>query len=91
VSHAPDITRLLDKLQQRGLITRERPADNRRLVQVAITSEGLALLKKLDKPVRKCHEQQLGHLSTDELHQLVNLLETVRRPHEVESSVWTPK
>jgi DNA-binding MarR family transcriptional regulator len=91
VSHAPDITRLLDKLQQRGLIHRERPAGNRRQVQVAITNEGLALLKKLDKPVRKCHEQQLGHLAPEELQQLVSLLESARRPHETQASVWNPQ
>lgn len=91
VSHAPDITRMLDKLQERRLIQRERPAENRRIVHVAITPEGLALLKKLDKPVRKCHEQQLGHLSAAELQQLVELLEAARRPHETQSSVWNPQ
>jgi DNA-binding MarR family transcriptional regulator len=91
VSHAPDITRLLDKLVERGLIRRQRPVDNRRQVQVSITSEGLALLKKLDKLVRKCHEEQLGHLSADDLRRLVGLLEAARRPHETQSSVWNPR
>jgi DNA-binding MarR family transcriptional regulator len=91
VSHAPDITRILDKLQQRELIRRQRPAENRRLVQVGITPEGLSLLKKLDKPVRKCHEQQLRHLSADDLRRLVDLLEAARRPHEKESSIWSPR
>jgi DNA-binding MarR family transcriptional regulator len=90
VSHSPDITRLLDKLQARGLIRRERLADNRRVVQVGITAEGLALLKKLDKPVRDCHERQLGHLKDDELRQLVALLQAARQPHEKETSSWRP-
>ena len=90
VSHAVDITRLLDKLVERGLIRRQRPADNRRQVQITISEEGLALLKKLDKPVRKCHERQLGHLSAQELNQLVGLLESARRPHEEATSVWNP-
>src|SRR5262245_32876126 len=52
VSRAPDITRLLDKLEARGLIARDRPAENRRIVQVGITPAGLDLLQQLDEPVR---------------------------------------
>src|SRR5438128_9540262 len=63
VSRAPDITRLLDKLEQRGLIERERPVDNRRVVRVGITPVGRALLRELQEPLRACHAQQLGHLS----------------------------
>src|SRR5262245_44400690 len=62
VSRAPDITRLLDWLEQRGLITRDRPADNRRVVRVGITPAGLDLLRQLDAAVRACHARQLGHL-----------------------------
>src|SRR5262245_28373911 len=51
VSRAPDITRLLDHLQQRGLVRRERPADNRRVVRVAVTDAGLGLLRRLDAEV----------------------------------------
>src|SRR5688572_32324313 len=54
VSHAPDITRLLDRLAERGLVIRERMSDNRRVVQVGITAAGLVLLKELEEPVRKC-------------------------------------
>src|SRR5207253_10263936 len=46
VSRAPDITRLLDKLAERGLVARDRPADNRRVVRVGITAKGLALLRE---------------------------------------------
>ena len=88
VSHSPDITRLLDKLQARELIRRERLSDNRRVVQVGITSQGLALLKKLDKPVRECHERQLGHLPADDLRTLVALLQAARQPHEKATSAW---
>src|SRR6266853_5031430 len=55
VSRAPDITRLLDKLEQRGFIERERSADNRRVVRIGITEAGLALLGDLQEPVRACH------------------------------------
>jgi DNA-binding MarR family transcriptional regulator len=88
VSRAPDITRLLDKLEQRGLIERDRPADNRRVVHVGITEAGLALLRQLREPLRECHVRQLGHLSQKELQDLVVLLGAARRPHEEPSSRW---
>jgi DNA-binding MarR family transcriptional regulator len=88
VSHAPDITRLVDRLEERGLAARQRLADNRRVVQVRITDEGLALLKRLDQPVRECHLRQLGHLSGSELQSLVELLGQARQPHEEEGSGW---
>ncbi len=88
VSRAPDITRMLDKLAQRGLIRRDRPADNRRVVRVGITAAGLALLRKLDEPVRTCHARQLGHLSPDDLQELAALLQAARRPHEEPMSPW---
>jgi DNA-binding MarR family transcriptional regulator len=89
VSRAPDITRLLDKLAQRGLIERARPPDNRRTVQIGITPAGLALLAKLDEPVRQCHAQQLGHLRPAELKQLIRTLQSARQPHEPAGSSWS--
>jgi DNA-binding MarR family transcriptional regulator len=90
VSRAPDITRLLDKLEERGLIARERPADNRRMVLIGLTDAGRALLAELDEPVRQCHSRQLGHLSRDQLRELVALLQAARRPHEDASGHWMP-
>jgi DNA-binding MarR family transcriptional regulator len=88
ISRAPDITRLLDRLEQRGLVTRNRPADNRRTVQVTITQAGLELLAELSRPVRDCHARQLGHLPAEQLRKLIDLLRQARRPHEDASSVW---
>jgi DNA-binding MarR family transcriptional regulator len=88
VSRAPDITRLLDKLEQRGLIERDRPADNRRVVHIGITAAGHVLLDELREPLRACHARQLGHLSQKDLKELIALLQTARRPHEEESSSW---
>ena len=73
VSRAPDITRMLDKLERRGLIVRQRPRDNRRVVKVGIANAGLALLREIAEPLRECHAQQLGHLSAAELKRLVAL------------------
>jgi len=88
VSRAPDITRLVDKLAERDLVDRERPADNRRIVHVGITHGGIILLDALDAEVRDCHEHQLGHLKPTELHTLIDLLSKVREPHETEESIW---
>lgn len=88
VSRAPDITRLLDKLEERGLIERDRPADNRRVVHVGITAKGRALLQELRGPLRQCHTKQLGHLSQAQLRELVALLRAARAPHEDDGSNW---
>jgi DNA-binding MarR family transcriptional regulator len=88
VSRAPDITRMLDKLEQRGLVVRDRPADNRRVVQVGITPAGIALLDALRGPIRDCHARQLGHLSRKDLEALVALLRAARLPHEGPDSPW---
>jgi DNA-binding MarR family transcriptional regulator len=88
VSRAPDITRLLDKLYERGLIDRERPAENRRTVCIGITDAGRALLAELTGEVRECHLRQLGHLTPEELRVLVELLRKARQPHEPPESNW---
>lgn len=88
VSRAPDITRLLDKLEQRGLVERDRPADNRRVVHIGITVAGLALLREMREPLRECHVRQLGHLSQKELRELSALLLAARLPHEDPESGW---
>src|SRR5262245_20152189 len=88
VSHAPDITRLVDRLEERGFVARQRMPDNRRVVQVGITEAGLSLLRELEQPVRECHLRQLGHLSSAQLQSLVELLRTVRQPHEDEAGGW---
>jgi DNA-binding MarR family transcriptional regulator len=88
VSRAPDITRLLDKLKQRGLIGRERRAENRRVVRIGITDAGIILLDELAVEVRDCHMRQLSHLRASEMRTLVELLRKAREPHETEESNW---
>lgn len=89
VSRAPDITRLLDKLEEQQWIVRERPAENRRVVAVRITNSGKELLDSISDPLRKCHSEQLGHLSAAKLRKLCELLKEARRPHEVENGPWS--
>jgi DNA-binding MarR family transcriptional regulator len=88
VSRAPDITRLLDKLHERGLVERDRPADNRRVVNIGLTEAGLALLDRLADEVRECNTRQLGHLDAREIKTLVELLRKARQPHEPKAGDW---
>jgi DNA-binding MarR family transcriptional regulator len=85
ISRDPDITRLLDRMESRGWISRAREAQDRRVVKTRITAEGLRLLDELDMPVRDLHRRQLRHLPAKQLRQLSNLLdrarERVEAPH----------
>ncbi len=80
ITRMPDITRLVDRLEEAGLVARTRAADDRRVVRVSITQAGLKLLARLDRPVVELHKKQLGHLTTEELTELNRLLVKVRRP-----------
>lgn len=82
VSRAPDMTRLLDRLERMGLVARERADANRRVVCVSITSAGLAVLRKLSAEVRRCGQEQLGHLDPASLTILIDILRRARAPHE---------
>jgi DNA-binding MarR family transcriptional regulator len=74
ISHDSDITRLLDRMEKRNLITRERQTDDRRVVKTRITSAGLAALKTLDAPVHQMHRRQFHHISVTRLKMLSSLL-----------------
>ena len=78
ITREPDITRLLDRLEKRGLISRCRQTDDRRVVLTRITPEGLELLAGLDEPVQTAHRSQLGHLGRERLRTLVDLLRACR-------------
>src|SRR4051812_41982189 len=78
VAQVPDVTRLLDRLEDAKLIERERSTADRRLVSTRITASGLALLKKLDEPVREMHRELLGHMTQKELKTLTDLLVLAR-------------
>ena len=74
ITHAPDMTRLLDRLAGTGLISRARESEDRRVVRTAITEKGLELLASLDAPVRRVHQKQFASFSEDKLTLLVDLL-----------------
>ena len=78
VNRDPDITRLLDRLERRGLAARSREGRDRRVIITRITPAGLELLRGLDRPIEEFNRKQLGHLSDPQLRALVKLLEVVR-------------
>lgn len=75
VTHDSDITRLIDRMESRGLVKRERSAEDRRVVTVVLSAQGRSLVDSLDEPVRQLHERQFARLSKAELKTLVAILE----------------
>ncbi len=88
ISRAPDVTRLLDRLETMRYVRRSRLPNDRRVVGVEITGQGRRLLAQIAAPLRSCHRRQLGHLSRPELAQLVRLLRKAGKPHEDDDSPW---
>ncbi|MEQ1830186.1 MAG: MarR family transcriptional regulator [Pirellula sp.] len=88
ISRAPDITRMLDKLESRELVERLRSTEDRRAVLVKLTAKGKRLLREAADPLKNTHLRQLGHLSSAELRQLCELLRKARHVHEPEQSDW---
>jgi DNA-binding MarR family transcriptional regulator len=78
ITRDPDVTRLLDRLEKRKLITRSRETRDRRTVMGRISPEGLKLLARLDEPVQAAHRKQLGHLGRERLRALAELLRVSR-------------
>ncbi len=81
VSHDPDVTRLLDRLEARGFVARARDTADRRVVTARLTAEGRRVVDALDAPVAALHRRQLGHVPADDLRALSGLLEAAR--HEL--------
>lgn len=80
LSRMPDVTRLLDRMEEAGLVTRERSSEDRRQVTTRITPRGRRLVDELDPIVAAEHQRRLGHLSAEQLRTLVDLLTLVRQP-----------
>jgi DNA-binding MarR family transcriptional regulator len=82
ITRDPDITRILDRMKKRGLISRSRENRDRRSVRAQITAKGLKLTDRLDEPVQKIHWKQLGHLGKERLRRLRKLLAAARADAE---------
>jgi DNA-binding MarR family transcriptional regulator len=78
ITPVPDVTRLLDRMEEAGLIQRERDAEDRRQVRTTLTRKGLRAVDELDRTVLDMHREHLGHMSRSELRTLVELLESAR-------------
>lgn len=78
VARDPDITRLMDRLEQRGLVSRDRAKEDRRVVAHRLTKPGLELVNGLDRPIDALHQKCMGHMKAEKLRDLVGLLEEVR-------------
>jgi DNA-binding MarR family transcriptional regulator len=79
LTRMPDMTRLLDRMEEAGLVTRTREAEDRRMVMTTITPAGRRLLEKLDDVVETEHERQFRNLNQEQLRTLIELLTLVRQ------------
>ncbi|HYY56149.1 MAG TPA: MarR family transcriptional regulator [Pyrinomonadaceae bacterium] len=82
IERTPGITRMIDRLEAKGLVARELRPHDRRCVYCRITEKGLNLLKLLDEPAEAANTAAFGALSEAELEQLVALLAKTRKAHE---------
>jgi DNA-binding MarR family transcriptional regulator len=78
IARVPDTTRLLDRLAEMELISRDRDTPDRRFVTTRITQAGLDLLARMDEPVRRMHQEQVGHVPPERLRLLIDILAEVR-------------
>ncbi len=78
ITRDPDVTRLLDRLQKRGLVERSRGKQDRRVIYGKITAAGLKLLREMDAPVDKHGREMLRHVGQANLKLLIDLLQQIR-------------
>lgn len=77
----PDVTRLVDRLEKAGLVSRERCEKDRRVVYVRITPAGKAKLAAIDGPGSALLKRMLGHVGAEKLTALIAVLDEIRVPH----------
>jgi DNA-binding MarR family transcriptional regulator len=82
INHDPDITRLVDRLERRGLVSRSREGRDRRVITTRITPAGIELLATLDRPVEEFGRKMLGPLGEQQIRTLIQILEAVREQAE---------
>ena len=78
ISRDPDVTRLVDRLEKRGLVDRWRCSEDRRVVWTRISQAGLDLIDPLDAPLNELHRRLLSHMPPEKLQTLIELLEEAR-------------
>jgi len=78
ITRDPDVTRLLNRLEKRGFVTRTRAKSDSRVIYGKISNAGLKLLREMDEPLEKFGREMLKHVAQDKLQHLIDLLELVR-------------
>lgn len=81
LTRMPDMTRLLDRMENAGLVARARSQTDRRLVSTRITDRALRVLERVEDAVAEEHRRRFGHLSKSEMRALIGVLERVREPN----------
>ncbi len=82
VNRDPDITRLVDRLERRGLVVRSREGRDRRVITTRITPAGMELLQTLERPIEEFNQKMLGPMGEQQLRTLIRLLEAAREQTE---------
>jgi DNA-binding MarR family transcriptional regulator len=82
IEKTPGITGLVDRLEEKGLVTRVRDADDRRCSRCSITQKGLDLLAEMDAPVTNAEEEALSVLDAADVNRLIDILAAVRAHHD---------
>jgi DNA-binding MarR family transcriptional regulator len=80
ITVVPGITGLIDRLEKAGFVVRSRCKEDRRVIYVALTEKGQTTLAALDQPLQELHKKLMGHMTKDELKELIRLLEKAREP-----------
>ena len=78
LTRMPDVTRLLDRMEEAGLVARSRDNEDRRLVSTRITPAGRKVVDDLDSPVHEFHQRRMAHVSDEQLQRLIDLLTLTR-------------
>jgi DNA-binding MarR family transcriptional regulator len=77
IEQTPGTTRLVDRLERKGLVRRSPCSTDRRRVFCEITDKGMELLTELDEPVSRCTADAVSGLASDDLSSLIALLDSV--------------
>ncbi|HET9212993.1 MAG TPA: MarR family transcriptional regulator [Thermoanaerobaculia bacterium] len=78
IEQAPGVTRLLDRLEAKGLVRRQRCAQDRRQVLCWLTPAGLELVERLDEPVDAADAEAVAMLTPEEQEKLLRMLDAIR-------------
>jgi DNA-binding MarR family transcriptional regulator len=78
IARDPDVTRLMDRLESRGVLARGRDPEDRRIVVHVLTEDGLALVNELDRPVQELHRATLRGIAPAKLETLIAILEEIK-------------